>query len=91
MALQAATVSSLDGVIAMSPWTSLAEIGREHFPAWMVSLFARESYDSVEAAGRIKIPVLVLHGTRDTIIPPSPPSSCAVKTVLPRNSIASIA
>ena len=32
-------------------------------------LSARNQNDSVEAAGRIKIPVLVLHGTRDTIIP----------------------
>ena len=69
VALQAAIATPLDGVIAMSPWTSLGEIGREHFPAWMVSLFARDSYDSLEAAARLERPVLVIHGDRDTIIP----------------------
>ena len=69
VALQAATASPLDGVIAMSPWTSLAEIGRQHFPAWMVSLFARESYDSLEAAQTLELPVLVIHGALDNIVP----------------------
>jgi len=69
VALQTATGSAVDGVVAMSAWTSLREIGREHFPSWMVGLFARESYDSLDAASRIEVPVLVIHGARDNIVP----------------------
>ena len=69
VALQAAAESRVAGVVAMSPWTSLDEIGREHFPGWMVGLFARERYDSLGAASELDVPALVIHGARDQIIP----------------------
>jgi pimeloyl-ACP methyl ester carboxylesterase len=69
VALQTAVGSRVDGIVALSPWASLEEIGREHFPSWMVRLFARESYDSLDAAGKIEVPALVIHGARDSIIP----------------------
>lgn len=69
VALQAAARVPVDRVVAMSPWTSLAEIGREHFPGWLVGLFARETYDSLSVAPGLEMPVLVLHGERDSIIP----------------------
>jgi pimeloyl-ACP methyl ester carboxylesterase len=69
VALQTATGTAVDGVVAMSAWTSLQEIGGEHFPAWMVRLFARDSYDSLTAAESIEVPVLVIHGALDSIVP----------------------
>lgn len=58
-----------DAVVAMSPWTQLEAIGRDHFPGWLVGLMVRERYDSLEAAKRIDRPALVVHGARDRIIP----------------------
>jgi len=69
VAVQTAARVEIDGLVAMSAWTSLAEIGRTHFPRWMVGLFVSESYDSLGAAPEIKTPSLVIHGTRDEIIP----------------------
>jgi pimeloyl-ACP methyl ester carboxylesterase len=69
VAIPAAVRSGVDGLIAMSAWTTLEAIGRAHFPSWMVSMFARESYDSLDAAPRVAVPALVVHGTRDQIIP----------------------
>ena len=71
VALQVAAAREVDGLVIMSAWTSLREIGREHFPGWMVGLLARESYDSLGTASGIAIPALVVHGDQDSIIPPA--------------------
>lgn len=57
------------GIIAMSPWTSLPEVARVLFPAFLVDGMIRESYDSVSAAKKIRLPALVIHGERDDLIP----------------------
>lgn len=69
VALQAAARAPVDRIVAMSPWTSLGDIGREHFPGWMVGVFVRETYDSLGAAKSLDLPVLVVHGERDNIVP----------------------
>lgn len=57
------------GLIAMSPWTSLAAVGRIHFPGFMVQSMLKERYDSLSAAKRIRMPALVIHGELDNLIP----------------------
>jgi len=56
-------------IVLISPWASLAEVGRAHYPAFLVRMILREEYDSLAAAARIKVPSLVLHGTKDELIP----------------------
>lgn len=69
VAVQVASRVAPAGLVMMSPWTSLAEIGRTHFPRWMVGLLVSESYDSETVARTIAVPALVVHGARDEIIP----------------------
>lgn len=69
VALQTAVRTPVAGVVAMSAWTNLSEIGREHFPSWLVGAFVRESYDSLRAAADVRVPALVIHGGSDNIIP----------------------
>lgn len=57
------------GLIALSPWTSLAAVARIYFPGFLVQGLLRERYDSLDAAQRIRVPALVIHGERDDIIP----------------------
>lgn len=59
----------LAAVAALSPWTTLAEVARRHFPAPLVSLVLAEHYDSLAVAPSVEVPVLVVHGRRDAIIP----------------------
>lgn len=66
--LAATHPDEVDGMVAMSPWTSLSEVATKHFPDWVVSLGLRESYDSLAIAGRITSPSLVIHGASDNII-----------------------
>jgi pimeloyl-ACP methyl ester carboxylesterase len=66
----AAKYSSLvDGLIALSPWTSLADVAAVHYPRWLVNLVLQEKYKSLEAAPQINCPSLVIHGEWDQIIP----------------------
>ncbi len=60
---------AVDGVIAMSSWTSLPDVAGIHFPGWLVGLALHEKYDSLAVAPSIAAPALVIHGARDQIIP----------------------
>ena len=57
------------GLIALSPWTTLAEVAVGIFPEFAVKAMLREHYDSREAARRIRVPALVVHGEQDDLIP----------------------
>jgi pimeloyl-ACP methyl ester carboxylesterase len=59
----------VDGLIAISAWSSLNDVAKKHFPGWMVRLLLQESYDSLNATSRVKCPTLVIHGEEDTLIP----------------------
>ena len=56
-------------VILESPYTSIAEVAQTHYwylPAkWMVL----DKWDSMAHIGRIRAPLLVVHGARDKIVP----------------------
>jgi fermentation-respiration switch protein FrsA (DUF1100 family) len=56
-------------LVLRSPFASLAEVGRRHYPLLPVSLLLRDRYDSAALAGRLAAPLLVLAGGRDQIIP----------------------
>jgi pimeloyl-ACP methyl ester carboxylesterase len=71
LAIHVATESGIGvaGVVAISPWTRLADVANLHFPAFLVGLGLREDYDSLTQARRVEAPALVVHGVRDGIIP----------------------
>lgn len=59
----------LAGVVALSAWTSLPDIAGRIFPRLLVDNAPLDPYDSRTAAHRIELPALIMHGTRDRIIP----------------------
>lgn len=61
--------NQIEGLIAVSPWTSLPEVAAGHYPRFLVNSLVKENYNSVEVAKEIKCPVLLIHGERDNIIP----------------------
>src|SRR5215216_5848428 len=56
-------------LVLRSPFASLAEVGRHHYPLVPVSLLLRDRYDSAALAGRLAAPLLVVAGSRDRIVP----------------------
>jgi uncharacterized protein len=69
VALRLATERPPAALVLRSPFASLAEVGRLHYPLLPVSLLLRDRYDSVALAGRLAAPLLVLAGGRDQIVP----------------------
>lgn len=73
VALQLALERPPAGVILESPFTSIAALGRHHYSllypllGWLVE--AR--FDNRDKIPRLGAPLLIIHGRRDTIVPPA--------------------
>ena len=65
----AANPDRCDGLVAMSAWSSLADVGVSHFPRWLVEIAVADRWESTEAATRVGCAGLVIHGSGDRIIP----------------------
>ena len=71
IAIQMATEYEPGAIILQSPFSSLGDVGQFHYPFFPVKWLIKDQYSSFEKAERIKIPVLVLYGAKDDIIPPN--------------------
>ena len=69
VALRLATETPPFALVLRSPFTSLTEIGRYHYPFLPVRWLLRDRYPSLERAGSLSCPTLVIAGERDSIIP----------------------
>jgi fermentation-respiration switch protein FrsA (DUF1100 family) len=56
-------------LILRSPFTSLTDIGRHHYPMLPVRWLLRDRYDTIERIARIRVPILIIGGDRDHIVP----------------------
>jgi uncharacterized protein len=56
-------------LVLRSPFTSLADVGRVHYPFLPVRLLLKDRYASIEQVGALRCPVLVLAGDADGIVP----------------------
>jgi fermentation-respiration switch protein FrsA (DUF1100 family) len=71
VALRLATETRPFALVLRSPFTSLTDIGRHHYPFLPVRWLLRDRYPLLERAGSVASPVLVIVGERDSIIPPA--------------------
>ena len=69
-------------LVLRSPFTSLADVGRVHYPFLPVRTLLRDRYPVLETMPRIDVPTVVVLGTSDSIIPPE--QSRAVAAAAPR-------
>lgn len=58
------------GVVLISPYDSMIEVGRRHYPWLPVGLLLKHPFDAQSAAPAIRAPLLAIAGGRDSIIPP---------------------
>lgn len=72
ISLEAALNSSPAGLIIESAFTSIAAMGRHHYPliqrlfGWLIGA----KYDNLEKIAGLKSPLLLIHGKGDSICPP---------------------
>jgi fermentation-respiration switch protein FrsA (DUF1100 family) len=69
VAVRLAVESPATALVLRSPFPSLAAVAAVHYPYLPTSLLLRDRYDSVQSIGLIKIPILVVAGSADSIVP----------------------
>jgi pimeloyl-ACP methyl ester carboxylesterase len=69
VAAQVAAQRPVAGAILISPYDSLVEIGRGHYPWLPVSWLLKHRFDSLSAVKTARVPLLTIVGTADGIIP----------------------
>jgi len=69
VALQLATEVAPRALILESPFTSAVDLGQRAFPWLPVRWIMRNRFASLEKIGRYHGPLLIIHGTQDTLIP----------------------
>ena len=56
-------------LILEAPFTSVAEVAQSHFPYVPASRMVVDRFDSLSRIGKVKAPILLLHGERDRVVP----------------------
>ena len=69
VATYVATKRSAVCVVLEAPFTSMVDMAARYLPIWPVSVYIRHRFPSFERIASINKPLLILHGTRDRIVP----------------------
>jgi fermentation-respiration switch protein FrsA (DUF1100 family) len=56
------------GLVLQSTFTSIRDLARAHYP-FIPTVLIPDAYPSLRLIGRLTVPLLVLHGDRDEIVP----------------------
>ncbi len=57
------------GLVLMSTFTSLPDVGAQHYPVLPVQWLSRNRYPTLERLAAIEAPLLILHSPTDTVVP----------------------
>jgi pimeloyl-ACP methyl ester carboxylesterase len=57
-------------VVLVTPYDSMVEVARRHYPYLPVRLLLRHPFESIERAPALKVPLLCIAAGRDQVIPP---------------------
>ena len=57
------------GLVLRSPFTQLADVGSHHYPWLPVRLLLRDRYQVLEHVRESQVPVTVIRGARDSVVP----------------------
>jgi fermentation-respiration switch protein FrsA (DUF1100 family) len=56
-------------LILRSPFTSMTDLGRHHYPFLPVRFLLRDRFAAIDQIGQVRAPLLVIAGGRDRIVP----------------------
>ena len=69
VAIQVAAEKPAAGLILDAPYTSMVDVARVHYPYLPAGPFVLDRYESRTNIASVSMPLLILHGARDAIIP----------------------
>jgi fermentation-respiration switch protein FrsA (DUF1100 family) len=67
VATQLATEQKTCALVLQTPYTSMTDLARVHYP--LIPLKPKDRFDSLSRIQTINTPLLILHGTADSIVP----------------------
>jgi len=69
VAVEIAQNKKFAGIILESPFTSMIDAGKSRYPFLPVRFLLKDKYESNKKIKNIKIPILIMHGKVDNIVP----------------------
>ena len=69
VAVEVAQNKNFAGVILESPYTSMINMGKKYYPFFPVRLLLKDKFESYKKIKKISVPILVIHGKMDKIVP----------------------
>ena len=69
VAIEVAQNKNFAGIILESPFTSMVNMGKKYYPFFPVSFLLKDKFESHRKIKKVSVPVLVLHGKKDKIVP----------------------
>jgi fermentation-respiration switch protein FrsA (DUF1100 family) len=69
IAAEKATEKDVAALVLEAPYTSTLDIAQAHYPFIPVRWLMKDQFHSDERIGKVKAPILILHGDRDRVIP----------------------
>ena len=70
-AVQVAGARPATGLVLVTPYDSLADVGAAHYPMFPVRWLARDRFDSARIAPTLTLPTTIIAAERDQIVPPA--------------------
>ena len=69
IAVEIAQNKKYSGIILESPFTSMIDMGKKYYPFFPVSFLLKDKFESYKKINKILIPILIIHGEVDKIVP----------------------
>jgi hypothetical protein len=69
VAVQLAAQHDIAALVLEAPPTSVAEVAQCHFPYVPAARLVTDRFDSLSRIGKVRAPILVLHGENDRVVP----------------------
>ncbi len=69
VAVELATKYKIAALILQSPYSSLADVGRHHYPYLPVRTLLKDRFNSIKKIKQIHVPLFIVHGENDRVIP----------------------
>ena len=69
VAIEVAQNKNYAGIILESPFTSMIDMGKKYYPFFPVRFLLQDKFESYKKINKIFIPILVMHGKVDRIVP----------------------
>ena len=71
VAVQMAEEFPVGGVMLLAPYLSIAKMAQMDFPIFPAQWIVLDRYESDKKIGKVHVPVLIVNGANDRVIPPS--------------------